>query len=437
MDRWKSVSTNFATLCGQLSNTVALLVINGVLARSMTLDQFGFWSMLYYINLFTNGLDMGFQLTLGNRLAALGSRGAEAEEERRETFITIILLEALFFVADSVIVLLVAPHLPWTRWFKVSDPLLGAQVVHFMPIVLVVMIGTLPLGLMWTVYFAYGEIKLASGLSAGSNALQVVIVVVAAWVCKFKFTWVILIYFLCVIAVDIILTLYAFIRRGWKFSVPPVARMAAIVRSLARVSFHAFLLTISAIISRILAPLASGVTSGLAVAGDFSLIQRLFSFLGTSHLAIMAPVGPAVAREGHAGNWGAVRKLLRVYVFQVWPAYFGIIGAGVWCAHPVLIRLWAGHWYRDYTLAALLLVGACLGGFINTFSVFLNSLGLVKVQGALSFIMLIPSVVLMVIFSRWLGLSGIALASAVCSLPAAILWPFYTRDALRQKKLRV
>ncbi|MGA3170006.1 MAG: hypothetical protein ABSE62_03245 [Chthoniobacteraceae bacterium] len=437
MPKWRSLSTNLATLCARLATTASLFVINGVAGRCMTHEQFGFWSMLYYMNLFTNGLDLGFQLTLGNRLASLGSRGAEAEEERRETYLSIIFLQTCFFAIDSLIVLLVAPRLPWAHWFKVTDPLLAAQVAHFISPILIVMIGTLPIGLVWTVFFAYGEIKLASAISAGCSAFQVTVFVVAAYVCKVGFTWLIFAYFACNIAVGITLTSYVFIRRRWKFGFLPVSRIVAIVRSLSRVSFHSFFLTISAIISNILAPIASAPVAGLAATGDISLLMRLFSFLSSSHLAVMSPVAPANTREARAGDWDAVRHRLRTYVFAVWPAYFLGVGGLLFWFHPLIIHLWVGHTISRYTLAALLFASACMGGFVNTFSVFLNSLGLLKVQAAVSFAMILPSILLTVILGRWLGLIGVVLASAICAVPGVIIWPLYTRRALRLRLLRV
>jgi O-antigen/teichoic acid export membrane protein len=246
-----------------------------------------------------------------------------------------------------------------------------------------------------------------------------------------------LIYFSWNLVQGTILTVYVFYHRRWRFAFLPPARILGTIRSMARVSFHAFFLTISGILSGILGPIVSGFVSGLTVAGDFTLVYKLFSFLASTHLSILAPVAPAVTLESHSGNWDAVRRRLRVCVFQIWPAYFFVVGTVIWWAHPLVIRLWAGHPVRQYPLAAILLLGACVTGFVNTFSVFLNSLGLVKVQASLSILMLLPTLVLPALLGRWLGVPGIALAMVLCTLPAAIIWPFYTRRALRLHMLRV
>jgi len=435
MRHWKTLSTSFATLCARLSTTASMLIINGIAARRMTHEQFGFWSILFSLNLFANGLDFGFRFTLGNRLAALGSRGAEGEEERRQTFLTILFLQVIIAAIGILLVIVLFPFIPWARCFKITDPALAAQVARLMPAVTAVMIACLPVALMWTVFFAYLEIKRASFLTGFSNILQTIIFAVVAF--RLKFAGVILVYFVYNLAVSVLLTSYVFLHRKWRFSLVPFQRSRAIIASMSRVSFHAFFLTLSAIVSQILGPIISGAISGLAVAGDFTLIQKLFSSLATAHLAILAPLGPAVTREASAGNWDAVRRRLKVCVFQVWPALFILLGGAIWWFHPLLILLWAGHPLREYPLATLLLLWACLSGFLNTFSVFLNSLGLVKMQAAVSFAMILPSLLLPVFLSRWLGVPGIALSMVLCQLPGILIWPIYTRRALRLRMLLV
>jgi len=432
---WKTLSTSFATLGARLSSVAGLLIINGVAKRHMTGDQFGLWSILYSINLFTNGLDFGFRFTLGNRLAALGSRGAEAEEERRETFLAIFFQQAAIGVVLMLLVLLVFPLFPWAQWFKIHDPQLAAEVHQMMPPLTAIMIATLPFALIWTVFFAYLEIKRASLLTGIVTFFQTGIFIFSVY--RFSFTWVVTIYFLSNIGFGMLLTGYVFIRRKWKFTLLPLNRIGATVRSMIRISFPAFLFGQSATVSMILGPIVSGATSGLNAAGDFALIQKLFSPLVTAHLAMLAPISPAITMESHAGNWNAVRSRLRVCVLQLWPAVFIGLGVIIWGLHPVLIRLWAGIWLKHYPLAGLLLIWACLNGFVNTFAVFLNSLGLVKMQAVVSNAMIIPSLLLPVYLQHLFGVPGIALSMVVCTIPGAIIWPLYTRRALRLHMLHV
>ena len=274
MRNWKSMSTSVATLCARLSTTAALLITIGIARRRMTPEEWGLWMILLAINQFTNGLDLGFQFTLGIRLAALGSRGAEAEEERRHTFLSIIFLQTGIFLVDALLVLLLFRFIPWTHWFNISNPLLAAEVTRLMPAAFITMTATLPVGLIWTVFFAYHEIKFASFLSALFNFLQVAIFALAAWRLPLPslgaFSSLVLLYFGSNFLFCFLLTVYVFIHRGWAFTLLPLSRIFAIVRSMARVSFHAFLLGMSSIVSQILGTLFSGHITSLAGAGDFA-----------------------------------------------------------------------------------------------------------------------------------------------------------------------
>jgi O-antigen/teichoic acid export membrane protein len=415
MRHWKAVTTSAATLIARLSSTAAMMVTNGIAARWLSREQFGLWVILLAINQITNGFDLGFQFTLGNRLAALGAHGQDTEEERRETFLSVLFLQLLILAADILLVLAFVPLIPWARWFKISDSHLAGQVVPFMPLILIVMIATLPVQLIWTAFFAYREIKLASFLTLFCNAVQTVIFIVAAYCCSFRNL--ILVYFASNILLGAVLTGYLFLRRNWRFGIPPLGRILTIIRSMARVSFHAFLITISSIIGANLGPVISGAVSGLVIAGDFTLVQKLFNFIITAHLAVLAPFNPAITQESRAGNWDSVKRRMRL--------------------HPWLIRLWAGHSVSMYPVAALLLAWACLSGFANNFSVFLNSLGLVKAQAALSIAMILPAILIPTLLGRWLGLWGIALGFIICTLPSAIVLPLYTRKALRLRLMRV
>jgi O-antigen/teichoic acid export membrane protein len=435
MRHWKTVSTSLATLSARLSSVGGMLVINGVANRHLTHDQFGLWSILFSINLLTNGLDLGFRFTLGNRLAALGSRGAEGEAERRETFLAIVIQQTVIAVLLALMVLLIFPLLPWARWFKITDALLAAQTQHLMPIVVAIMITTLPVSLIWAVFFAYHEIKLASFLSFAVMVLQTALFVLCVY--HLDFTWLMLVYFTSNFVIGVFLTAYALIRRRWRFALVSVGSITAITRSLAPVSFHSFLANLAGITAMILGPLVSGAVSGLTAAGDFTLIQKLFSLLISSHQALLAPISPAITLESHSGDWDAVRRRLRICVFWIWPAVFLGLGAIILGIHPLLIHLWAGQRLVRYPLATLLLIWAICNGFANTFGLFLGSLGLVKIQAVVSLAMVLPSIFLSALFSHWFGSPGIALAMVVCTLPAALIWPFYTRTALRFQKLRV
>jgi O-antigen/teichoic acid export membrane protein len=435
MRHWKAISTSFATLCARLLSVAGLMITNGIAGRLMSKEQFGLWAILLSFNLLTNGLDLGFGFTLGNRLAALGSRGSEAEQERRETFLSIFFLEALITLALILLILVFVPIIPWTYFFHITDPVLGAQAQHIMPLTLIFMVGTLPFALTGPVLYAYQEIKLASGLAGASALLQTAVFAIAVTRCSY--TQLILIYFFANVALCALGTVYIFFRRNWAFSFIQPGRAVAIVRSLARVSIHAFCLCLPAIFNMMLGPLISGMVSGLAAAGDFLLVQKLFTFLGSAHLSILSPFTPKFTLDAASGAWDAVRARLRLCLLVIFPVTFGTAGLAIFLFHPFIIHLWVGRTITDYAISALFLGWIILYGFGNTYSVLLNALGLVKVQAILSMSMILPSLLLPFLLGRIYGPVGIPISAIICMLPAMIILPLYTRKALRLKLTRL
>lgn len=429
------MTTAFATLCARLSLIGGMMITNGIAGRRMSHEQFGLWALLLSLNLLANGLDLGFKFTMGNRLTALGSRGADGEEERRETFVAILYLEAALSVTLILAALLICPRISWAHWLNVADPTLAAQAQAMMPVVVALMLGTLPLSMSGSVFFAYHEIKLASAMVAATTFLQTALFILGAY--TLHFLPLVVFYYIANVVILTAATLYMFAYRGWRFSLPRTAWAVDLIRSLAPVSFHAFLLGLPAIITMVLGPFISSYVSGIAAAGEFTVIQKLFSFLITAHLSILSPFSPKFTLEAQLGEWDKVRHRLRLCVLKIFPVSFAVAGLVVWWMHPVLSRLWVGRTMTNYHLAGLLLAWACLMGFGNTYSLFLNSLGLVKLQAAISLAMVVPSLLVPAILSRFYGSAGIALGMALCTIPTACILPFYARRALRLRVTRV
>jgi O-antigen/teichoic acid export membrane protein len=179
----------------------------------------------------------------------------------------------------------------------------------------------------------------------------------------------------------------------------------------------------------------AGAVAGLKSAGDFSLIQKTFGLLITSHLAILSPMGPLYTFHARQGQWDRIRNKLRFCLCRIWPLLFLFGGTVIFLFHPIFIRIWSGRWLSDYFLAALIAGNAVVAGFGNTFSVLLNSLGIVKKQAILAALMVLPFIYLPLMLGRHLGTHGVVLASILCSMPGIFFLPLWVKDAFRKKTL--
>jgi O-antigen/teichoic acid export membrane protein len=412
----------------------ALLVTNGVAARRMSHEQFGFWAILLSMMFLAMALDFGFRYGLGNRLAALGAV-EDSERQRKEAFFAIFSLEVMIAVCSAVGCVLIFPFIPWAGLFKIENPDLARQAGQLMPVIVVLLLSYLPFSLAGTAFFAYLEIGAAS-FFVGAQAVLIMLVFLATvgWL---SFPHVVILYYSAYLATGVASTLWLLMRRGWRIEWTPLRECWKILVSMAQPSLQFFALSLCATITGMLGTMVSGAVSGLAAAGDFNLVQRIFSLLLTLHLAFLAPIAPLVTREARAGNWEVVRGKLHQCLTRVWPLMFPLLGAALWLAHPLLIRLWAGKWVTDYFLAGLLLLWVCLSGLGNTYSVILNSLGLVRVQAIIALVLMAPVIFLPVVLGRVWGLYGIALAGVLSTLPVLLILPRYTKNALANHKMRV
>jgi len=189
-------------------------------------------------------------------------------------------------------------------------------------------------------------------------------------------------------------------------------------------------------ISNISLFLASNV-AGLSKAGDFSLVQKIFGLMITVHLALLAPLAPLYTQKAHLNDWEFVRSKLSYCKRIIWPSLFIVGGGAIYLFHPIILYIWAGRDLSDYTLAGFIALQAILSGWINTQSVLLNSLGLVKWQ-AIAFVVQAPIFIFLPLyFGKYWGITGVALGTLLCMIPGAFIWPLYANYSLRLRLLKV
>jgi stage V sporulation protein B len=233
------------------------------------------------------------------------------------------------------------------------------------------------------------------------------------------------------------MTLFVVVWKRWRWSLPNWRQQAALLKSMSGPSLDFFWLNMSSMATALLGPFLAGAVAGLATAGDFALIQRIFGLLVTLHLALLSPLSPSFTRHASENDWGWITKKFTLCVKRFWPAVF--LGGGLVLAviHPWILQLWTGRWISDYGLVAFLASAAMATGWANTHSVLLNSLGAVRRQALLSLVMLIPVVALPLLLGKFLGVYGIALATTICIMPSAILTTQWVHSALHNKTLAV
>ncbi|MEI6970259.1 MAG: hypothetical protein WCL44_01975 [bacterium] len=427
---------SFASAGARLATTVTLLLTISLAVRKLSSEEFGLWSILLSLMFLATTFDFGFRYGLSNRLAALiALPGGNSKLEESTMFLSVFMLQVAIAVCGSAICLCVLPHVPWERLLSIRQPDLATHAASTMTIAGCFFFLYLPFSLWGSAFYAHNEIALASMLSALQSLILLAVFVFAAF--KLHFQDLVIAYFAAYVLTGVLITAALFVRRSWTLQRVASPGLTGSIRSISRPSLEFFVLSFAGALTATAGTCLSGTVTGLKEAGDFSLIQKIFSLLVTLHLAFLSPLSPAYTQYARLGNWNWVRQKLIVSVQWTWPVVF--LGGGLLlvACHPVLVWVWTGKWLTDFTLAGILALWAMAIGWTNTYSVALNSLGLVRFQGIVFVAMMLPVLLLPLVLGRWWGIHGVALASLLCALPALVLWPLYTAKALRQKRLVV
>lgn len=430
----QSLLRSACTTGARLLAVASLVVILALASRRLGSEEFGFFSILLAVMNFGMALDAGFRFGLGNRLASLTVDPRNAGTARK-TFWAVFHFECLLGVLGASLCFMGLPHLDWASLFKIHSPGLLAEARWLFPLVCGLFLLNQPFTLAGTVLFANHHIVLSSALAAAQSLLLVLSFAAGLWMPTFGHLC--LVFFGAYLLGGIATTLFVVLWKRWAWEWGRWQEQWAIIRSLATTSMEFSWLNMSALAVSLIGPFLAGALGGLKTAGDFALIQRLFSLLVTLHLAMLSPLAPVYTRDARRGEWSLIRGMLRRCTHEVLPAVFLGGGALLAMAHPWILFLWTGRWIFDYGLAALLAAGALLAGWANTYSVLLNSLGVVRRQAVLSVSMLAPMAAMPILMGRHLGVYGIAGATVFCALPGVFLGMRWARESLDKKQLHV
>jgi O-antigen/teichoic acid export membrane protein len=155
--------------------------------------------------------------------------------------------------------------------------------------------------------------------------------------------------------------------------------------------------------------------------------------IGCLHFAFLMPIWSAYAEATTSKDFTWVKNALRksilytVLAFIAAIVFFAVFGNN-------LIYIWTGKRITSVLLFILLGFHALINGWTNCFSVFLNSVGILKGQIVLSFIGAIILIPISFYFSQIFGLLGICFALILVVIPIAIYNPIRSYIYIKNRK---
>lgn len=442
---FKSANARSRLVLGSLSSTfargvqtVTLLIITGIAARYFTKEEFGLWAILISFLYSGYALDFGFKPALTNRLTAMvADSSGNTNNKQRDFFLSIFYFQFVIGLTGIVLIFLIGAYIPWSNILKIQQTSILHYISSLVIIIFVILFLNAPLLCSSSGFSAYHEVHIDSLLHAAQWIILMCVFGVINIYKMLSFPTMIIFFFVVFLLSGFIRLLVLFKHRKWILIWLPIKEQWKNVKDISRVSLDFFLLNISAMTVSMGSTFLAGYLGGLESAGDFSIVQRLFTVLITTHMAFMSGFVPSFTQNARQGNWKGVLNRLNFNLYFVVPLLFIVLGGVILVFHPLILKIWTGLSINNYFLTGLFALYALLMGWGNTNSILLNSLGLVKSQAMWSFAIAPIFLFLTFYFGKTLGVEGIALASVLSSLPGVGYFTFYTRKVIKLGKINV
>jgi O-antigen/teichoic acid export membrane protein len=167
---------------------------------------------------------------------------------------------------------------------------------------------------------------------------------------------------------------------------------------------------------------------------QYEVIFKLFSVITFAHGLISLPLWSAYTDAYHRNDFEWIKKMLHKQLM-----IFGIIILAVFLltlTAESIIRVWIG---KEQTISPLLIL--VMGFFVlistwnNIYAMFVNGVGLIKLQLYTAVVAMIINIPLCVLFAKYteLGLSGIVVGSSCSLLLAGIVLPLQVHHLIKKQ----
>lgn len=408
---------------------VASFVSIAIASRSLSPDAFGLWSILSSFAFFAATFDLGLGQGMRNRLAALAARPG-AEDEEQDLFFSVLYGLALVAVVAIAAIVILGRVVPWTSWLGAEHSELADVVPLVATIVAALFVLNIPLNLNGPGFLAYQEAHRRSAFDVLQATFLLVAVVTLAG--NTSFVSFIASYYGLYDLVALVGLAFFIRSRGWSWPRVRLANVLAMVRPLLVSSLRFWLLGISALLVFTTDPIIAARVLGLAEAGEFSVVQKMFTVLITIHFTVLTPLWSAYTHAAENGDWPwidqAIKRSLTATVLLVG------LGAAllVLFSRPIL-KLWVGQEIEDLSLVLALAVWASTFAIANCYSVVLNGLNRIGRQTTLAVIGAMVNWPLSLWLGRRFGAQGIIEGSIIVVLPTALSNHLQVRAILREK----
>jgi O-antigen/teichoic acid export membrane protein len=411
--------TGIVTLAVRFISMGSGLLSISITARYLGKEQFGVWLLLSTFMNWVSLADLGLTNSLTNILAtALANEDREtAKQSVASAFFPMVGLG----IGLLAIALLSSLSIAWEGVLnlQLSSSLAGDTRIAIV-IAMCLFAVSIPLSIPRCVYNAYQQgytYQLWVGLG---NILSLLSLFISQYY-HANLAWLLGTFFGMKIVADLLAGGYLFyVRQPWLS--PKLANCnLALFRDLTQVGFQFWIAQICSICIFQTDLIIIAQLFGAVEVGTYGVFLRLFSLIDVVSSSFLLPLWPAYSDAKAKGDYQWIQKKLQnsIMAVSIWS-----IGAGglLTIFSPILIVALVGK-DLDFppSLPLYMLLTYVLISIGNTTAMLVNGLGELKLQSFLAPISAIANLVLSIVLGKAIGIQGVTLATAICTLVFSIL----------------
>jgi O-antigen/teichoic acid export membrane protein len=395
-----------------LANIVSL----PLLAKYLGQERFGVWLVASSFLTWSSIADLGLANTLKNTLAKADGQN-DLKRARQAVTSTIFVICGLTTILLAVLLLL-NPFVPWMQVFNIQSGF--TEINRFGLVCSLLFLARIPLAIPNQIYSGYQEGYYYQVISGSTSILALVMLGLATKMSS-DLSALAGAFFGTMMVGDVLAYLHLFgwhrpeIFPRWKSFDRSVA--SKIIQSglqiwIAQIASIAVFQTDLIIVAQLF---------GAPEVAVYGVVVRLFTTIYFLQGAFLNPLWPAYTEAAARGDRAWITTTFQRSV--VIGLGTSVLGGGILIITiPYLVKMWIG---QNVLVDPLLLVGmfstAVLMTMGNAISVLANGLGEVRSQAILAPVFAMFNLVMSILLGKWLGVSGVTIATSIGLLLFSIL----------------
>ena len=396
--------------------------------KYLGVEVFGVWSAMLAIVSWVILFDLGLGNGLRNKVADAVARGDESIAAEYAATAYQFLGVLLFIIWLCAMAASFA--LPWQRIFNI-DSVAATELAIAVQVLMTFLLANFWIGLVVSLASAMQRMSWVSGAQMFANLLALALVLMLSKLTVPSLVLIASAYGGALIISNIVLSCVVF--KYFPYLWPVQRANFARGRSIINLGSRFFIIQLAGLMVFLTDKMLITQLLGPAYVTEYELMVRLMSILTLAHTTLSAPLWSAYTEAFSSGDFLWIKRTLgnqiRYFSLFIAAAVVLLLGAdtiySVWIGADIAVSTNTLFWV---TLLALLTV------WNNIFAMFVNGVGEIGIQVVTAIIAIIVNIPISIFLVKivGLGLSGIAIATILSLLPAAIALPLHARFILRR-----